>query len=345
MTHMRLGAVIADVEGLRLGAVDRTRLMHPQMGGVILFARHYESVAQLYALTAEIRALRGEDFIIAVDHEGGRVQRFREGFTAIPPMRRLGELWDKDEEGALRLAKDCGYVLASELRACGVNLSFTPVLDLDYGESGVIGDRAFHRDATIVAALAAALQRGLSAGGLASCGKHFPGHGFIRADSHHEVPIDEREYAAIEAADMLPYKQLIAAGLSSVMPAHVIYPKVDAQPAGFSRKWITDILRGQYRFNGVIFSDDLSMEGAAVAGGYDARAEAALGAGCDMVLVCNDPVNADVVLDGLAERRTAPVAAARLAHLRKAAPAASRDGLAKLPRYQAASTALKAAFG
>ena len=345
MTHMPLGAVIADVEGLRLGAVDRTRLMHSQMGGVILFSRHYESVAQLCALTAEIRALRGEDFIIAVDHEGGRVQRFRDGFTAIPPMRRLGELWDKDEEGALRLAKDCGYVLASELRACGVNLSFTPVLDLDYGESGVIGDRAFHRDAAIVAALAAALQRGLSEGGLASCGKHFPGHGFIRADSHHEVPIDEREYAAIEAEDMLPYKQLIAAGLSSVMPAHVIYPKVDAQPAGFSRKWISDILRGQYRFNGVIFSDDLSMEGAAVAGGYDARAEAALDAGCDMVLVCNDPVNADVVLDGLAERGTAPVAAARLAHLRKAAPAASRDALVKLPRYQAATKALKAAFG
>ena len=345
MTHMPLGAVIADVEGLRLGAVDRTRLMHPQMGGVILFARHYESVAQLCALTTEIRALRGEDFIIAVDHEGGRVQRFREGFTAIPPMRRLGELWDKDEEGALRLTKDCGYVLASELRACGVNLSFTPVLDLDYGESGVIGDRAFHRDATIVAALAAALQRGLSAGGLASCGKHFPGHGFIRADSHHEVPIDEREYAAIEAEDMLPYKQLIAAGLSSVMPAHVIYPKVDAQPAGFSGKWISDILRGSYRFDGVIFSDDLSMEGASLAGGYDARAEAALDAGCDMVLVCNDPVNADVVLDSLAKRGTAPVAAGRLAHLRKAAPAASRDELAKLPRYQAASTALKAAFG
>ena len=185
----------------------------------------------------------------------------------------------------------------------------------------------------------------MSAGGLASCGKHFPGHGFIRADSHHEVPIDEREYAVIEAADMLPYKQLIAAGLSSVMPAHVIYPKVDAQPAGFSRKWISDILRGKYRFEGVIFSDDLSMEGASVAGGYDARAEAALSAGCDMVLVCNDPVNADVVLDGLARRGTAPVAAARLAHLRKAAPAASRDALAKLPRYQAATKTLKAAFG
>ena len=345
MTYLPLGAVIADVEGLRLGAVDRTRLMHSQMGGVILFARHYESVAQLCALTAEIRALRGDDFIIAVDHEGGRVQRFREGFTAIPAMRRLGERWDQDEDAALKLAKDCGYVLASELRACGVNLSFTPVLDLDYGESGVIGDRAFHRDAAIVSALAAALQRGLAEGGLASCGKHFPGHGYIRADSHHEVPIDEREYAVIEAADMLPYKQLIAAGLSSVMPAHVIYPMVDAQPAGFSRKWIGEILRGTYRFEGVIFSDDLSMEGASVAGGYDARAEAALAAGCDMVLVCNDPVNADVVLNGLAKRGTAPVAAARLAHLRKAAPAASRDGLAKLPRYQAASRALEAAFG
>ena len=347
MSNLRslpLGVVIADVDGLRLNETDRTRLLHPQLGGVILFARHYESVAQLCALTAGIRALRGDDFIIAVDHEGGRVQRFRDGFTAIPPMRKLGELWENDEDRALKLAKDCGYVLAAELRACGVNLSFTPVLDLDYGESGVIGDRAFHRDASIVSALAAALQRGLSEGGLASCGKHFPGHGFIRADSHHEVPIDEREYALIEAEDMLPYKQLIAAGLSSVMPAHVIYPKVDPAPAGFSRKWISEILRGQYRFDGVIFSDDLSMEGASVAGGYDARAAAALGAGCDMVLVCNDPVNADVVLNGLAARGTAPVAAGRLPHLRKAAPAASREALAGLPRYQAASAAIKAAF-
>ena len=338
---MALGVVIADVDGLRLSDSDRIRLLHPQLGGVILFARHYESVAQLCALTAEIRTLRGDDFIIAVDHEGGRVQRFRESFTAIPPMRALGSLWDKDEEAALRAAKDCGYVLASELRACGVNLSFTPVLDLDYGESGVIGDRAFHRDPQIVAALAAALQRGLSEGGLASCGKHFPGHGYIRADSHHEVPIDEREFAAIEADDMLPYKQLIPAGLSSVMPAHVIYPKVDAQPAGFSPKWIKDILRGSYRFDGVIFSDDLSMEGASVAGGYDARAVAALDAGCDMVLVCNDPVNADVVLDGLTKRGTAPLAAARIAHLRKAAPAASRVQLDALPRYQAACAVVR----
>ena len=339
MTHgpdMALGVVIADVEGLRLNDTDRARLMHPQLGGVILFARHYESVAQLCALSAEIRALRGSDFIIAVDHEGGRVQRFREGFSAIPPMRTLGTLWDHAEDAALTAARDCGYVLASELRACGVNLSFTPVLDLDYGASSVIGDRAFHRDPRIVSALAAAVQRGLAEGGLASCGKHFPGHGYIRADSHHEVPVDERDFAALEADDLLPYKQLIPAGLSSVMPAHVIYPKIDAQPAGFSRKWIKDILRGSYRFDGVIFSDDLSMEGASVAGGYDARAAAALDAGCDMVLVCNDPANADVVLDGLTRRGTAPLAALRIAHLRKAAPATSRAHLDALPRYQAA---------
>lgn len=331
-----MGVVIADVEGLRLNDTDRRRLMHAQLGGVILFARHYESVAQLCALTAEIRALRGDDFIIAVDHEGGRVQRFREGFTLIPPMRALGGLWDSDEEAALKAARDCGYVLAAELRACGVNLSFAPVLDLDYGESGVIGDRAFHRDPVIVSALAAALQRGMAEGGLGSCGKHFPGHGFIRADSHHEVPVDERDFSAIEADDMLPYKQLIPAGLASVMPAHVIYPQVDAQPAGFSRKWLQEILRGRYRFEGVIFSDDLSMEAAGVAGGYDARAVAAISAGCDMVLVCNDVVNADIVLEGLAARGTAPLAAARLTHLRKAAPAASRAQLSGLPRYQAA---------
>ena len=329
-----LGAVIADVEGLRLNDADRKRLMHPQLGGVILFARHYESVAQLCALSAEIRALRGDEFIIAVDHEGGRVQRFREGFTVLPAMRKLGTLWDTDEDAALNAAKDCGYVLASELRTCGVNLSFTPVLDLDYGESGVIGDRAFHREPHIVAALAAALQRGLSEGGLASCGKHFPGHGYIRADSHHEVPVDERDYAAIESEDMLPYKQLIPAGLSSVMPAHVIYLKVDAQPAGFSRKWLQEILRGAYRFDGVIFSDDLSMEGASVAGGYDARAVAAIEAGCDMVLVCNDPTNTDVVLAGLAARGTASVSLGRLAHLVKPSPARSREELAGLVRYQ-----------
>ena len=341
MAHaMPLGVVIADVEGLSLNASDKNRLLHPQLGGVILFARHYESVEQLCALTAGIRALRGDDFIIAVDHEGGRVQRFRDGFTVLPAMRKLGSLWDEDEEAALKAAKDCGYVLAAELRSCGVNLSFTPVLDLDYGESGVIGDRAFHRDPHIVAALAAALQRGLSEGGLASCGKHFPGHGYIRADSHHEVPVDERDYAAIEADDLLPYKQLIPAGLSSVMPAHVIYPKVDAQPAGFSRKWIKDILRGTYRFEGVVFSDDLSMEGASVVGGYVERAVAALDAGCDMVLVCNDPANADIVLDGLAARTTGPVAIARLGHLHKAAPATSRATLNQLPRYQSARQGL-----
>lgn len=336
-----LGVVIADIDGLSLNAADRRRVLHPQLGGIILFARHFESVAQLCALTAEIRQLRGEEFIIAVDHEGGRVQRFRDGFTVLPAMRKLGQLWDDDEEGALVAARHCGFVLASELRACGVNLSFTPVLDLDYGESGVIGDRAFHRDATVVTALAAALQRGLFEGGLASCGKHFPGHGYIRADSHHEIPVDEREFATIEAHDMAPYRQLIAAGLASVMPAHVIYPAVDNKPAGFSEKWVRDILRGRLHFQGLVFSDDLSMEGASVAGGYTERAEAALTAGCDMVLVCNVPQTADEVLDQLASRNARPVPDHRLAGLRKPAAARSRTVLDAMPRYQLALSELR----
>ena len=340
MQNRPLGVVIADVEGLRLGDADRARLAHPQIGGVILFARNFESVEQLCLLTAELRALRSPELIVAVDHEGGRVQRFRDGFSTIPAMRTLGRLWDRDEDAALTAARDSGYVLAAELRACGVTLSFTPVLDIDFGESSVIGDRAFHRSATVIAALAAALQRGLAEGGLGSCGKHFPGHGYIRADSHHEVPVDDRELAQIESEDMLPYRQLIAAGLSSVMPAHVIYPKVDARPAGFSRRWLVDILRGQLRFDGLIFSDDLSMEGASVAGGYVERGRAALEAGCDMVLLCNEPANTDYLLDGLAKAGVEPVATRRVALLRKDAPAQSLEILRTLPRYAAASLTL-----
>jgi len=338
--ELPLGVVIADVAGKQLDDADRARLLHPQIGGVILFSRNFESVEQLVALCDEIRALRSPELIIAVDHEGGRVQRFRSGFTAIPPMRKLGQLWDVDEDGALKAAFHCGYVLASELTACGVNLSFTPVLDVDYGESGVIGDRAFHRDPEAITALAAALQRGLAEGGLATCGKHFPGHGYVRADSHLEVPVDERDYATIAATDMAPYKPLIAAGLASIMPAHVIYPKVDDQPAGFSKRWIAEILRGDYRFNGLVFSDDLSMEGAKVAGGVVDRAQAALDAGCDMVLVCNDPGSADELLAGLTAKRTTPVNPARTALLAKPRPAASRAALAALPRYQTAVAAV-----
>lgn len=284
MTVLPHGPLMIDVAGLELSDLDRERLVHPLVGGVILFARNYASPSQLEALTAEIRALRRPPLLVAVDHEGGRVQRFRQGFTRLPPMRRLGECWDRDPAAALAAARDTGYVLAAELRVGGVDLSFTPVLDLDYGRSQVIGDRALHGDPEAVAALAGALIEGLHAAGMAACGKHFPGHGFAEADSHLAIPVDDRERLAI-AADMLPYGRL---RLDAVMPAHVIYPKVDHRPAGFSPVWLR-ILREEIGFEGVIFSDDLSMEGAAVAGGIVERADAAWAAGCDMLLVCNAP--------------------------------------------------------
>jgi beta-N-acetylhexosaminidase len=341
-----LGVVVCDVDGLTLTNADIVRLTHPQVGGVILFSRNFESLAQVAVLCNQIKALRSPALFIAVDHEGGRVQRFREGFTAIPAMRKLGHLWDKDEDAALAHARDCGYVLASELRAIGIDLSFTPVLDVDFGESGVIGDRAFHRDAPAIAALAAALQKGLAEGGMASCGKHFPGHGYVRADSHHAVPIDERPIAEIEATDMLPYRQLIPAGLTAVMPAHVIYPKVDAEPAGFSKHWLQTVLRSQYRFDGLIFSDDLSMEGAnsgaGASGGVVDKALAALNAGCDMVLLCNNGQGMDELTQGLAAHKVPPVNAARAARLFLPAPAKDRASLAALPAYTHALAGVQA---
>lgn len=294
-----LGPVMLDVVGTTLTAEDRERLCHPLVGGIILFSRNFESCAQLAALTTEIHALREPRLLIAVDHEGGRVQRFREGFTQLPPMRKLGHLWDTDPQRALADAAATGLLLAAELRAQGVDLSFTPVLDVDYGNSGVIGDRAFHSRADVIAELAVALMRGLVQGGMAAVGKHFPGHGHVRADSHHEVPVDDRTYAQIEAEDLLPFRRMAAAGMQGVMPAHVIYPQVDPAPAGFSSHWLQKVLRGDLGFNGVIFSDDLSMEGASVVGGVIERGVAALQAGCDMVLVCNNPKSADVLLDGL----------------------------------------------
>jgi beta-N-acetylhexosaminidase len=273
--------------------------------------------------------------LIAVDHEGGRVQRFKtDGFTRLPAMRRLGELWDRDVLAATRAATDVGYVLATELRACGVDLSFTPVLDLDYGESGVIGDRAFHRDARVVAMLAKSLNHGLTLGGMANCGKHFPGHGFVKADSHVDIPVDERGLAEILAEDAAPYSWL-GLGLAAVMPAHVIYPQVDAHPAGFSKKWL-GILRDDMHFRGVIFSDDLSMEGASVAGGVVDGARAALTAGCDMVLICNSPDKADALLAGLQSDDISDASAARLAALLPQGPALTWDALQADARYQAA---------
>jgi beta-N-acetylhexosaminidase len=295
-----LGPVMLDIAGLELSAAERELLRHPLAGGVILFSRNYRTPQQLGALTAAIRALRTPELLIAVDHEGGRVQRFRDGFSRIPAMRRLGEAWDCDRAGACAAARDIAYVLAGELLACGVDFSFTPVLDVDFGESGVIGDRAFHSDPAAIAQLSAALIAGLREAGMASVGKHFPGHGYVRADSHLAVPVDERSYAEIEAADLVPYRALIRHGLSAVMPAHVIYPKVDAHPAGFSSRWLRQILREDLHFDGMIFSDDLSMEGASVAGGVVARGAAALAAGCDMVLLCNAPDAAAELLAGLA---------------------------------------------
>lgn len=309
------GPVMVDVAGHRLTDHERARLRHPLVGGVILFARNFSDRAHLEALCDEIHTLRSAPLLIAVDHEGGRVQRFRsDGFTEQPAMRRLGEVWDADPQRALQAATAVGYVLAAELRACGVDLSFTPVLDLDYGVSRVIGDRALHRDPAIVTQLARALMHGLALGGMAACGKHFPGHGAVEADSHHEIPVDERTLDEILSADARPYEWLGDLALPSVMPAHVIYPQVDAAPAGFSRVWVQHILRGRLGYDGVVFSDDLTMEGATVAGDILARAQAALTAGCDMVLVCNRPDLADELLQRL-QFTPPPESLARLARL------------------------------
>jgi beta-N-acetylhexosaminidase len=312
--------LILDIAGTRLSAVDRQRLRHPMTGGLILFGRNWQDRHQLSDLCAEIKAVR-PDVLICVDHEGGRVQRFRtDGFTHLPPMRALGEMWMQDDarrpgRGALRAMRSaaaCGLVLALELRACGVDFSFTPVLDLDFGSSGVIGDRAFHRDPRVVTVLAHSVMQGLLSAGMANCGKHFPGHGFVRADSHTDIPIDRRTLSAILSEDAWPYEAL-GATLSSVMPAHVIYPRVDPRPAGFSARWLQDILRHQLGFDGAIFSDDLSMEGARRIDGrvvsYTQAGVAALQAGCDLVLLCNQSMATapgqgravDELLDGLAE--------------------------------------------
>jgi beta-N-acetylhexosaminidase len=312
---MGLGPIMLDVLGKQLAAEDEVRLRNPLVGGVILFSRNYESPGQLAELIASIRALRTPSLLISVDHEGGRVQRFREGFTRIPAMRELGKIWDGHPQRARHLAQQVGYVLAAELRACGVDFSFTPVLDMDYGQSSVIGDRAFHSEPQAIADLAHSLLMGLRQGGMHTVGKHFPGHGFVRADSHLDIPVDERSYIDIELSDLIPFRQMINFGMTAVMPAHVIYPKVDNRPAGFSPVWLKNILRGELGFEGCIFSDDLSMEGATVAGGIVQRAEAALHAGCDMVLVCNKPELADELLRGLHYEMPA-TSKARLAQMR-----------------------------
>jgi beta-N-acetylhexosaminidase len=341
--------LILDIAGTELTDVDRRRLRNPLTGGLILFSRNWQDRGQLTRLCADIKAVRA-DLLICVDHEGGRVQRFREGgFTHLPPMRVFGEQWMRDALGATNAATAAGYVLASELRACGVDFSFTPVLDLDWGESGVIGDRAFHRDARVVSMLAKSLMHGLLQAGMANCGKHFPGHGFVKADSHTEIPVDKRALRAILSEDAAPYGWLNTT-LGSLMPAHVIYPKVDSLPAGFSPRWLQAILRESLGFQGAIFSDDLSMEGARRIEGkvvsYTEAAVAALNAGCDMVLLCNQSVGegkpVDELLDGLAESQLKgqwqgdPASEQRRLALLPVGEAPAWDDLMVQPRYMQA---------
>jgi len=293
------GPVMADIASLTLSDVERSLLRDPKVGGVILFARNFASRAQLAALTAELHTLREPPLpplLIAVDHEGGRVQRFRDGYVHLPPMRQFGAIWDEDPARALAAATDAGFVLGGELRRDGVDFSFTPVLDLDWGESGVIGDRAFHADPAVVTALARALSHGLLLAGMRNCGKHFPGHGWTRADSHHELPVDDRTLDAILEQDGEAFNAFGSPALASVMTAHVVYPSVDARPATFSPLWLQTVLRERFQFDGVIFSDDLSMAGAVSMGSIEERALSAITAGCDMILVCNAPDQAQRVI-------------------------------------------------
>jgi beta-N-acetylhexosaminidase len=363
--------VVLDIAGPELNADDRRRLEHPLTGGLILFARHWRDRAQLTGLIDEIKEIR-PDLLVCVDHEGGRVQRFcSDGFTHLPAMRALGERWMRDDRGrpgsgalaACEMATAAGYVLAAELRACGVDLSFTPVLDLDHGRSGVIGDRAFHRDPRVVTMLARSLMHGLLQAGMANCGKHFPGHGWAAADSHVAVPRDERSLSAILADDALPYGAL-GTVLGAVMPAHVIYPKVDRRPAGFSERWLQEVLRGRLGFQGAVFSDDLSMEAARRVPGvkgvkgasgtngdatlsYTEAALLALQAGCDLVLLCNQSIDGggaavDELLDGLADALAHgdwtpdPDSEARRLDLLPRTPPLPWDELMHQPAYQRA---------
>jgi beta-N-acetylhexosaminidase len=310
-----LGPVMLDMEGPELTGEDRELLDHPAVGGVILFSRNYVDPEQLRALTGAIRAASPRPLLIAVDQEGGRVQRFRDGFTRLPPARMLGELYAEDAPAACAAAGDLAWWLATELLEAGLDFSFAPVLDLDYGRSQVIGDRALAAQPEAVMALAQAWITGARGAGMASCGKHFPGHGAVVEDSHAEYPVDRRSLATLRERDLRPYQALIKAGLEAVMPAHVVYAAVDDRPAGFSPWWLQQILRGELGFEGVIFSDDLSMTAAEVAGRYPERARAALAAGCDMVILCNNRAAAIAVVDDLADQAD-PRSAARLLRLR-----------------------------
>ena len=313
---MSLGCIMLDIAGVTLNATEREMLQHPQVAGVILFSRNYASPAQLQELTQQIHALRHPRLLIAVDHEGGRVQRFREGFTRLPAAALIGQHYAQDPRQALAVAEQLGWLLAIELLSSGVDFSFAPVLDLCHGISAVIGDRAWHTDPTVVSRLTQASVRGMARAGMKAVGKHFPGHGGVTADSHTEQAIDKRTLAELQQSDIIPFAQLIANDLPAIMPAHVIYPAVDALPVGYSQRWLQDILREELQFQGAIFSDDLSMQAADIAPGlsYTDRARRALQAGCDCVLICNQPEHAAIVLESL-QIKPQPTAQIRLARM------------------------------
>jgi beta-N-acetylhexosaminidase len=332
-----LGPLMVDVAGTELTAEDRRVLAHPLVGAVILFTRNFASVPELEALVREIRSVRNPPLLITVDHEGGRVQRFRTGFTELPPQRAIGRVYDQDPDAGRRLAAQCGWLLAAELRSVGIDLSFTPCVDLDYGVSEVIGDRAYHRDPEAVASLAVACIQGMRSAGMAATAKHFPGHGAVVADSHKALPVDRRPLAEL-AGELLPYRRLISNGLSAVMVAHVLFPEVDDVPAGFSRRWIQQELRRGMEFTGAVFSDDLSMGGAAFAGTVPERARRALAAGCDILSVCNDREAVLATLDELAGESD-PLSQVRLVRLH-GRPTPDRDRLLASARWQECRSAV-----
>ncbi len=311
---MSLGPVMLDIEGLALSPADRDLLREPAVGGVILFTRNFESVEQVTDLVSEIRALRSPPLLIAVDHEGGRVQRFREGFTSMPAMRHIGREYERDAESGLRVARQAGWIIAAELRAAGIDLSFGPCVDLDWGISEIIGDRSFHKKPEIVAELAGSFARGLRSAGMAAVAKHFPGHGAVVADSHLRLPVDRRDYGLV-LDDMRPYERLINTGVvAGVMLAHIIYREIDEMPAGFSEYWIQRELRSRLGFGGAIFCDDLSMKATSDYGSMAERARLALQAGCDMILVCNDRSRAERAVAALNDYSN-PLSLVRLARL------------------------------
>lgn len=311
---MSLGPVMLDIDGLSLSPADRDLLREPAVGGVILFSRNYESPPQIASLVADIRGLRSPPLLVAVDHEGGRVQRFREGFTAVPPMRRIGLEYDRDAESGLSAAREAGWLIASELRAAGIDLCFAPCVDLDWGVSEIIGNRSFHRSADAVADLANAFSRGLRSAGMAAVAKHFPGHGAVLADSHLKLPVDRRDYGQL-LDDMRPYERLVSNGaIAGVMLAHIVYEQIDEQPAGFSEYWIQRELRSRLGFGGAVFCDDLSMKATRDYGSMADRGRLALKAGCDMILVCNDRDAAHVAVDAFNDYSN-PLSLVRLARL------------------------------